>query len=159
MKVSELSEKDQRKLKEIEAKDRLTRSDLFTLVSLNLRLAEGMEGPDKAAVEKVCMELFGTVVRIVRGNKSISITGFGTFTANESLSRIARNPQTGEKFRAPAKWFPKFLPGALFIQYLNGRPLPKNGPVVGKAPKGSGVATSDYVKAGIRKRRYVKKET
>jgi nucleoid DNA-binding protein len=106
MKVSELSESDQKKLKEIEAKDRLTRSDLFTLVSLNLRLAEGTGAPNRAEVEKVSMELLGTAVRVVQGGKSISITGFGTFTASQSPSRIARNPQTGEKFRTPAKWFP-----------------------------------------------------
>lgn len=157
MKVSELTDSEQKKLKEVMAKDRLTRKDLFDLVDLNLRLAEGSRAPARTDVQKVCMELFDTLTRVVHEGKSVSVTGFGSFVRYQSPARLARNPQTGERMTAPSRQLPRFLPGALFVQYLNGRPLPKKGPVIGKAAKGSGSAVADYVKAGVLKRRFVKK--
>lgn len=158
MKVSELSDTDQKRLKAIEVKERLSRDDLFTMVALNLRLAEGMNAPGKDDVEKICMEFLDAVTRTVHQGKSVLITGFGAFAPEERKARKARNPQTGETMRAPARKDVKFSSGALFKQYLNGRSLPKTGPLIGKAPKNSGEAITDYAKAGVHKRRYIKKE-
>lgn len=159
MKVSELSETDQKRLEAIRIKDRLTRDDLFTLVALTLRLEEGLSAPSKSQVEKVGLKILDAIATTVHKGQAVQITGFGTFDAHESKSRMARNPQTGEKIKAPARKTPRFSPGALFVQYLNGRALPKKGPIIGKAAKGSGEAIYDFVKAGVNRRKFVKKES
>lgn len=132
-------------------KDRLNRDDLIDLVASRLKLKR-----DKA--EELVVGTLDVIVATVQSGRSLLITGFGTFSPEDRASRNARNPQTGETIKAPARKDVKFAPGTLFRQYLNGRPLPKTGPLVGKAAKGSGKATADYVKAGVIKRRYVKKE-
>lgn len=157
MKVSELSQTDQKRLEAIGVKKRLNKDDLVTLVALKLRMDEGLGSLGKDDVEKVCLELFDAITRIVHNDQSVLITGFGTFGKRDAPARMAHNPQTMEKVKAPAKRVPKFSPAMLFEQYLNGRPVPAKGPVVGKAPKGSGKATGDFVKTGVRKSRYVKK--
>lgn len=131
-------------------KDRLNREDLVTILAARLNVSE-------ERAEEILVETLGVVIAIVHSGRSLLVTGFGTFSPLTNRARKARNPQTGEVVPTPSRKNVKFSPGALFKQYLNGRPLPKKGPVVGKAAKGSGAATADYVKAGVRTRRYVKK--
>ena len=132
-------------------KDRLDRDDLVDLMAARLDLK-----PDRA--REILVETLGLIVTTVREGKSLSITGFGSFAPVQVKARKGRNPQNGEPVRILSRRVPKFSPGTLFLQYLNGRPLPKTGPIVAKAAKGSGEANADYAKSGVRKRRYIKKE-
>uniref|UniRef100_A0A7C4TFQ1 HU family DNA-binding protein n=1 Tax=candidate division WOR-3 bacterium TaxID=2052148 RepID=A0A7C4TFQ1_UNCW3 len=45
-----------------------------------------------------------------KGDK-VSLVGFGTFSVAKRKARTARNPQTGEMMKVPAKKIPKFKPG------------------------------------------------
>jgi nucleoid DNA-binding protein len=158
MKIPALSETDQKRLAAIKVKERLNKDDIVTLISLKLRREEGASAPTKEDVEKICMEFLNAITRNVYDGKRVLITGFGSFAPEIRAARMARNPQTGEAVQAPAIKNVKFSSATLFKQYLNGRPLPPKGDLVGKAAKNSGKATGDFAKAGVRKRKYILKE-
>jgi len=61
---------------------------------------------------KVALEAFvATVGGALKGNKSVVLTGFGTFAVMKRKSRVGVNPATGKKMQIPAKRVPKFKPG------------------------------------------------
>jgi len=47
----------------------------------------------------------------LKKNKSVVLTGFGTFTVIKRKERIGINPATGKKMKIAAKKVPKFKPG------------------------------------------------
>ena len=51
------------------------------------------------------------VGQALKQNKSVSLTGFGTFVIMKRQSRVGVNPATGKKMQIPAKNVPKFRPG------------------------------------------------
>ncbi|MFJ6213153.1 HU family DNA-binding protein [Streptomyces sp. NPDC092296] len=94
-------------------------------------------GGRRAAAEAVDAVL-DTVVRAVVAGDRVSVTGFGTFEKVDRSARFARNPQTGEKVRVKKTSVPRFRPGQGFKDLVSGsKKLPKEGPSVKKAPKGS----------------------
>jgi DNA-binding protein HU-beta len=61
---------------------------------------------------KECLEAFiSTVGNALKQNKSVSLTGFGTFSVMKRKSRLGINPVTKKKMTIPAKKVPKFKPG------------------------------------------------
>ena len=50
---------------------------------------------------------------------SVSLVGFGTFSANERPAREGRNPRTGETIQIKAKTVAKFKPGKKLSESLN----------------------------------------
>ncbi|MDP3788379.1 MAG: HU family DNA-binding protein [Candidatus Chromulinivorax sp.] len=61
---------------------------------------------------KVALEAFvATVGGALKQNKSVVLTGFGTFAVMKRKSRVGVNPATGKKMQIPAKRVPKFKPG------------------------------------------------
>lgn len=61
---------------------------------------------------KAALEAFIESVRVaLKQNKSVSLTGFGTFVIMKRKSRVGVNPATGKKMQIPAKNVPKFKPG------------------------------------------------
>lgn len=61
---------------------------------------------------KAALEAFITCVSsALKQNKTISLTGFGTFVIMKRKSRVGVNPATGKKMQIPAKNVPKFKPG------------------------------------------------
>lgn len=61
---------------------------------------------------KDCLEGFITSVgNALKQNKSVVLTGFGTFTVMKRQSRVGINPATGKKMQIPAKKVPKFKAG------------------------------------------------
>ena len=61
---------------------------------------------------KAALEAFITCVSsALKQNKTISLTGFGTFAIMKRKSRVGVNPATGKKMQIPAKNVPKFRPG------------------------------------------------
>ncbi|MGW4379668.1 HU family DNA-binding protein [Kitasatospora sp. NPDC004531] len=94
-------------------------------------------GGRKAAAEAVDAVL-DTMVRAVVAGDRVSVTGFGTFEKVERSARFARNPQTGERVKVKKTAVPRFRPGQGFKDLVSGsKKLPKDGPSVKKAPKGS----------------------
>jgi DNA-binding protein HU-beta len=94
-------------------------------------------GGRKAAAEAVDAVL-DTMVRAVVAGDRVSVTGFGTFEKVDRSARFARNPQTGEKVKVKKTSVPRFRPGQGFKDLVSGsKKLPKEGPSVKKAPKGS----------------------
>ncbi|WP_033215073.1 HU family DNA-binding protein [Kitasatospora phosalacinea] len=115
-------------------------------------------GGRKAAAEAVDAVL-DTMVRAVVAGDRVSVTGFGTFEKVERSARFARNPQTGERVKVKKTAVPRFRPGQGFKDLVSGsKKLPKEGPSVKKAPKGSltpgksGVAATPAAKRAATKR-------
>ncbi|MFG2846571.1 HU family DNA-binding protein [Kitasatospora sp. NPDC048296] len=115
-------------------------------------------GGRKAAAEAVDAVL-DTMVRAVVAGDRVSVTGFGTFEKVERSARFARNPQTGERVKVKKTSVPRFRPGQGFKDLVSGsKKLPKEGPSVKKAPKGSltpgkaGVAATPAAKRAATKR-------
>ncbi|MEY9876597.1 nucleoid DNA-binding protein [Streptacidiphilus sp. MAP12-33] len=102
----------------------------------------GGDHPSKTAALRAATEavdaVLDTITRTVTEGGNVSITGFGTFEAVDRAARRARNPQTGDKVRVKATRVPRFRPGQGFKDLVSGaKKLPKTGPTVRKAPKGS----------------------
>ncbi|MFC1414587.1 HU family DNA-binding protein [Streptacidiphilus sp. N1-12] len=94
-------------------------------------------GGRRAAAEAVDAVL-DTIVRAVTAGDRVSVTGFGTFEKVDRSARFARNPQTGERVKVKKTAVPRFRPGQGFKDLVSGsKKLPKTGPSVKKAPKGS----------------------
>ena len=94
-------------------------------------------GGRRAAAEAVDAVL-DTIVRQVTAGERVSVTGFGTFEKVDRSARFARNPQTGERVKVKKTAVPRFRPGQGFKDLVSGsKKLPKTGPSVKKAPKGS----------------------
>lgn len=94
-------------------------------------------GGRKAAADAVDAVL-DTIVRAVVAGDRVSVTGFGSFEKVERPARYARNPQTGERVRVKKTSVPRFRAGQGFKDLVSGsKKLPKTGPSVKKAPKGS----------------------
>ena len=78
------------------------------------------------------------IVRAVVAGERVSVTGFGSFEKIARPARYARNPQTGERVRVKKTSVPRFRAGQCFKDLVSGaKKLPKTGPSVKKAPKGS----------------------
>jgi len=94
-------------------------------------------GGRRAAAEAVDAVL-DTIVRAVTAGETVMVTGFGTFEKVDRQARVARNPQTGERVKVKKTAVPRFRPGQGFKDLVSGsKKLPKSGPSVKKAPKGS----------------------
>ncbi len=55
----------------------------------------------------------------LKSGDSVSLVGFGTFSANERPARDGRNPRTGETIKIAAKTVAKFKPGKKLSDSLN----------------------------------------
>ncbi len=61
---------------------------------------------------KDCLEAFiSTVSSALKQDKTVVLTGFGTFLVLERRGRVGVNPATGKKMNIAAKKVPKFKPG------------------------------------------------
>jgi DNA-binding protein HU-beta len=55
----------------------------------------------------------------LKSGDSVSLVGFGTFSATERPAREGRNPRTGETIQIAAKTVAKFKPGKKLSESLN----------------------------------------
>jgi DNA-binding protein HU-beta len=94
-------------------------------------------GSRRAAAEAVDAVLDAIVRSVVAGDR-VTVTGFGAFEGVHRSERLARNPQTGERVKVNKTTAPRFRAGQGFKDLVSGaKKLPKTGPSVRKAPKGS----------------------
>ena len=61
---------------------------------------------------KDCLESFIKTIEVsLKKNKSVVLTGFGTFSVMKRKARTGVNPATGKKMTIPARKVPKFKAG------------------------------------------------
>ena len=65
----------------------------------------------KALAENVLNSVTDNVSKCLKKNDKITLTGFGTFSANRRKARTGRNPQTGQEIKIKATWVPRFKAG------------------------------------------------
>ena len=104
------------------------------------QLVEAVAGQlgSRAAAEDAVDAVLDVMVRAVVAGERVSVTGFGTLEPVQRSARYARNPQTGERVRVKKSTVPRFRPGQGFKDLASGaKKMPKQGPSIMKAPKGS----------------------
>jgi len=77
---------------------------------VDLYYAKG-EFTTKAEAERKAMAFIETVKDALSSGEEVSFLGFGKFKVVDRAARIARNPQTGEEMKIPAKKAVKFTAG------------------------------------------------
>ncbi|HTX02714.1 MAG TPA: HU family DNA-binding protein [Candidatus Acidoferrales bacterium] len=84
-------------------KERMTKPELIR------ELAEDFELPRRQLAEIVETILEKMTATLKKGEK-VQLTPFGQFKVRNRPARMARNPQTGEPVKVPAKRVMRFLP-------------------------------------------------
>jgi DNA-binding protein HU-beta len=88
----------------------------------------------KAAASRSLEALIGAVKKTLKKGDSVTITGFGTFTAPKRAARTGRNPRTGAAVDVAEKAVPFFRAGKELREKLNA----PTGPRAGSAAPASG---------------------
>ncbi len=60
------------------------------------------------------------IVKELKKNGRVQLTGFGTFSTSKRKKRMGVNPKTGEKITIPARKVPKFTPGKALKDAIGG---------------------------------------
>lgn len=81
----------------------------MTKAQFAARLAEKMK-VTKAEAGRIVDEVTGLVSNTLKRGDRVRFPGFGTFRVLKRKARIARNPQTGEPVKVPARTVPRFTP-------------------------------------------------
>lgn len=74
---------------------------------------------NKTAADRIINAVFDTIREQVVAGETVTIANFGTFKAVQRAEKTCINPNTKEKFVAPAKIMPKFTPGNGFKDAVN----------------------------------------
>lgn len=72
-----------------------------------------------ADMERIVNCMVYTIKNAVAAGDSVSLIGLGTFYRKDREPRTARNPQTGEMMRIPARKTPLFRAGRAFKDEVN----------------------------------------
>lgn len=73
----------------------------------------------KAQAERIVNSFTNIISEEVAVGREVALTGFGTFKASNRKERTAKNLQTGETIKVPAKTVPSFKPGSAFKEKVN----------------------------------------
>lgn len=73
----------------------------------------------KVGSKAIVDDIFDSIKDSVAKDEPVQIIGFGTFKSVKRGAKKARNPQTGETIKIPAKKAVKFVPGTAFKDQLN----------------------------------------
>ncbi len=73
----------------------------------------------KSAAEKALDSVITNITTGLKKGKSITLVGFGSFTAKKRPAREGRNPKTGEKIKISAAMVPKFKASSKLKSALN----------------------------------------
>ncbi len=86
----------------------------MTKAQFAARLAEKLSSRDntvsKAEAGRIVDTTTELVTALLKKGDRVRFPGFGTFRVLKRKARIARNPQTGEPVRVPARTVPRFTP-------------------------------------------------
>jgi len=75
----------------------------------------------KAAAGKALDAIVDAITKAVSKGDSVTLVGFGTFSASKRAARVGRNPQTGKELKIAATTVPKFKAGAGFKAAVGGK--------------------------------------
>lgn len=78
-------------------------------------------GLTKSDTEKTLNALVETIIDTVADGQEVALIGFGTFKPAHRAAREGRNPATGATIQIEASTQPKFAPGAVFKNKVNGK--------------------------------------
>lgn len=81
----------------------------MTKAQFTARLADKLK-LKKAETGRIVDEFTELVITTMKKGDRVRFPGFGTFKVSKRKARIARNPQTGEPVRVPARTVPRFTP-------------------------------------------------
>jgi DNA-binding protein HU-beta len=71
-------------------------------------------GQTKVSVAATIEAMMETIVSAVAADRSVTLSGFGTFEPRERKARTGRNPRTGVAVPIPPRIVPAFRPGSSF---------------------------------------------
>ena len=90
----------------------VNRKELIKAVATNAQLTQKQ-------ADAALTALIDTIEDTVAEKGSVSILGFGTFSAQAKAAKTGRNPRTGEVVTVPAKTVPVFKAGKAFKEKVN----------------------------------------
>ena len=90
----------------------LTKKDLVNLVYMQL-------GFSKQISENLIEDFLSTIVTIIKQEKKLKLSKFGTFTIRQKKSRIGRNPKTKETKTISSRDVVLFKPSKEFKEFIN----------------------------------------
>ena len=76
-------------------------------------------GLTKDQAESALSAMLASVEDALKGDDSVSLVGFGTFSVNKRPAREGRNPRTNETIQIAAKNVVKFKPGKKLSESVN----------------------------------------
>lgn len=82
------------------------------------RIAAGAE-ISKAAAGRALDAFIETIGTAMKEGDTVTLTGFGSFSARERAARAGRNPQTGAEITIAAAKVPSFKPGKTLKDTIN----------------------------------------
>lgn len=86
----------------------------MTKAQFAARLAERLSTRErtvsKAEAARIVDEVTTLLTSVLKKGDRVRFPGFGTFRVLKRKARMARNPQTGEPVRVPARTVPRFTP-------------------------------------------------
>lgn len=82
-------------------------------------VADQIDGT-KADAAKAVDAIFDTISKELRAGQEVRLVNFGTFLVTSRKQTTGRNPRTGEKINIPASKQPKFRPGKVLKEAING---------------------------------------
>ncbi len=91
----------------------MNKGDLITRIAEEAGLTKAKAGEALDAALKVISET-------LKDGGEVSIIGFGKFHVQERAARSGHNPATGQPITIPAKRVPKFKPGAVLKETVEG---------------------------------------
>ena len=127
----------------------------MTKPELVRELAEELEMPRKQVAEFV-EAMLEKWMDVLKSGDKVQLTPFGQFKVRDRAARIARNPQTGEPVKVPAKRVLKFIAGRVLKEAVG---TAKRGGGAKKTAKKSPAKKSAAKKAPARKAPAAKKKT
>ena len=90
----------------------MNKNDLINSLSKDLKWS-------KAKTEKVLDAFFNLVLELVLNKKKFSLFKFGIFTIKHRVSRVGKNPKTGEGLILPPKDYVHFKPSKSLLDSIN----------------------------------------
>ena len=78
-------------------------------------------GATKTLTDTMLTAFMDTVTNNIRSKDGVRLVGFGTFKTTKRKARTARNPQTGEEIKVPARLAPVFKAGSELKEAVSGK--------------------------------------
>lgn len=79
----------------------------------------GKSDLSKAASARALAALIEAVKKTLKKGETVTLVGFGTFSASKRAARTGRNPRTGAPLKIKAAKVPRFKPGKGLKDALN----------------------------------------